>query len=191
MSAPAGPSNRCWTCRKATTSCTSATGSRSSRACAGSSATGEVKSTCGCLDNIEFVKIGDYLQIILPSGRVLYYFRPSVTGNVEIENRQDQVRYWGTNSFNHQWEYIEMYGGKWAQNICEGICRDLLGRAMHELTADGFHMVLSVHDENICDDPPGQLDRFRSTMSSRPAWASIGGGLPVAVDAFEAARYRK
>jgi DNA polymerase len=141
------------------------------------------------LTNIKFVKGDNFLQLILPSGRALFYFHPTVTGGNEgYADRQPQVRYWGTDSFTKQWRQLEMYGGKWAQHACEGVCRDLLGGAMLDLESNGFDMVLSVHDENIAEREAGHMDLFSEIMKRKPDWAE---GLPVDLDTFAARRYRK
>jgi DNA polymerase len=136
------------------------------------------------LRNIKFVMGNHFLQLILPSGRSLYYFHPVV-----IEGDfGDQMFYWGTDSFTKQWSRLSMYGGKWAQHVAEGVCRDLLALSMADLEDEGFDMILSVHDENIAEREPGHTDAFREIMLRQPAWSH---GLPVGVDIFTAERYRK
>ena len=51
-------------------------------------------------------------------------------------------------------------------------------------------MVLSVHDEIVCEVPEGHgsLEEFLHTMRIRPRWA---GNCPVEVDGWEGMRYRK
>ena len=134
------------------------------------------------LGNVQFVKGKNFLQIILPSGRVMYYLHPSV-------DDRGNFKYWGTDSFTKQWMQLSMYGGKWAQNICEGVCRDLLARAMLRLEHEGFDMVLSVHDENIVEyQDDTRVELFNECMLDAPSWAD---GLPIEVDTFIAKRYRK
>ena len=54
----------------------------------------------------------------------------------------------------------------------------------------GYHVVMHVHDEVICDEQPsfGSLDEVVSLMCVVPTWAQ---GLPLNAEGFEADFYKK
>ncbi len=124
---------------------------------------------------------GSWLRIMLPSGRFLVYADPT------INNRGD-ITYMGWH--NKRWIRTKTYGGKLCENVVQAISRDLLGAAIIRLEAEGFPVVLHVHDEVISEVVYGtkRLDRFIELMSTNPPWA---GGLPLKVEGFKAVRYEK
>jgi len=83
------------------------------------------------------------------------------------------------------------YGGMLVENICQGVCRDLLAHAMLELERQGYPVIFHVHDEVICevdDDKSKSVGDVRRIMNAGPEWAD---GFPIESDGFEAERYRK
>ena len=144
---------------------------------------------------IMFKVEGDWLRMRLPSGRKLNYLRPKLTGergvNVWGKNVDNRVvSYMGVDTETRQWRRVNAYGGRWMQNIGEGVARDLLTPAMLELDAMGYGGIGSVHDEYIMelDDGFGSLEEASAVLCRPRTWAA---GLPVAVDGFTATRYRK
>jgi len=62
---------------------------------------------------------------------------------------------------------------------------------MPHIDAAGYQIVLTVHDEIICetpDTPDYTHTALAQMMSTAPAWAQ---GLPLAAAGFETPRYRK
>lgn len=122
-----------------------------------------------------------YAYISLPSGRRLYYAEPEMTA--------DGVRYWGRNIYaGGRWDRVHTYGGKLAENIVQATARDVMAEAMLRLDAVGYKLLLTVHDEIICEDDGHLLSDFKRYMMELPPWAS---GLPVDVEVFQTRRYRK
>ena len=76
------------------------------------------------------------------------------------------------------------------ENAVQSIARDLLVSAMLRLDRAGYPIVLSVHDEAVCEVPEdfGSLDEVREIMCASPDWAA---GCPVTADGWEGRRYRK
>lgn len=73
------------------------------------------------------------------------------------------------------------------ENPTQAIARDLLARSLVRLTADGYPVVLHVHDEVVVDgryDP----DEVARVMCDAPEWAE---GLPLAAKGETLERYRK
>ena len=75
------------------------------------------------------------------------------------------------------------YGGTWTENIVSGIARDILVEAMLRVEAAGYPIVLTVHDEIVCEVPEGfgSIEEFTRLMTRKPAWALE---LPIAASAW-------
>jgi DNA polymerase len=97
----------------------------------------------------------------------------------------------GVNQYSRKWSRLLTYGGKLAENITQGVARDVLASSMAPIEAAGYEIVLTIHDEIIAeapDSPEFNPDHLAGLMSTSPHWA---GGLPLAAEGFEAMRYRK
>lgn len=148
-----------------------------------------------------FRKLGKWLQMRLPSGRIIWYRRPHLRPtDDDLENYDAsgpgvprdkwKITYWGVNSITKQWARETTWGGKILENGVQGLCRDFLAQAKLRLEAAGYPMVLSVHDEAIAEAPEGfgSLDEFKEIMTQVPKW---GTGFPLAAEASEGYRYAK
>lgn len=147
-----------------------------------------------------FRKIGKWLQMRLPSGRMLWYRRPHFRpSDDDLENydagqgvpRQKwKITYWGVNSTTKQWARETTWGGKILENGVQGLCRDFLAGAKLKLEAAGYPMVLSVHDEAIAEvkEGFGSVDEFVAIMTDLPTW---GKGFPLMAEGGEGYRYAK
>ena len=127
---------------------------------------------------------GAWLKIQLPSGRFLCYPSPQVDDS-------GQISYMGVNQYSRQWGRLKTYGGKLFENITQAASRDVLAYNMPAIEADGFEIVLTVHDEDICeapDTPDYNVGRLCDHIATVPEWAE---GLPLAAAGFEGYRYRK
>jgi DNA polymerase len=126
---------------------------------------------------------GAWLRIILPSGHSLCYASPRLEGS--------QITYMGMSPYSRQWKRQKTYGGKFFENICQSLSRDIMGYNMPLAEAEGYDILLTVHDELITEAPdsPEWNDKHLSgLLSSTPEWAT---GFPLAAGGFEAYRYRK
>jgi DNA polymerase len=142
-------------------------------------------------------KLGSWLYMRLPSGRLLAYNSPELRMQDRPWNGPDgkPVRKWGVSFYGvdgetHKWCQQDAYGGLWVQNATQGLCRDLLANAMLKLEASGYPIVLSVHDEIVAEVPEGTGDiaEFRRIMCDLPGWAT---GLPLKAEGWRDRRYRK
>lgn len=124
----------------------------------------------------------NWLRIRLPSGRYLCYPKPAVD--------QDGVLwYYGINQFSRKWSRHATYGGKLVENITQAVARDVMAHGMQEAEARGLPVVLSVHDELVCEaDACYTVGDLVAAMTTPPAWAP---DLPLAASGFETTRYRK
>lgn len=125
-----------------------------------------------------------WLRILMPSGRYLCYPGIQVTD-------ENKLSYNGINQFSRKWCRLKSYGGKLTENLTQAVARDVLAHGMKLAELAGYRVVLSVHDELICetpDSPEFNVHHLASLMSTVPEWAT---GLPLAAAGFETYRYRK
>lgn len=124
---------------------------------------------------VEFQVSGSFLFCRIPSGRQICYPFP------RLEERKAP---WGENVRaltymvwrQKKWVRDSTFGGKLAENIVQGFCRDLLADAL-------------VRFELEC--PAGFLrskESFEEFMCRAPKWAD---GMPIKVEGFTCQRYRK
>lgn len=126
---------------------------------------------------------GMWLRIRLPSGRYLCYPNPVIKDNT--------IFYKGINQYSRKWQAISSYGGKFFENICQAVARDVLASNMPLIEAAGYQIVLTVHDEVICEAPNTSdfnADHLSQLLSTVPPWAT---GLPLSSGGFESLRYKK
>lgn len=144
---------------------------------------------------------GKWLQCRLPSGRIMWYRRPSIKACAKdvaeaIESETDvpqyrwKIHYWGVNGMTKQWEEETTWGGKLLENCVQGMCRDFLAGAMGRLDALGYFIILSVHDEAIAEVARmfGSVKEFLEVMSIVPRWAP---GFPLKAEGGQGPRYAK
>jgi len=132
-----------------------------------------------------------FLICFLPCGRRLYYPWPKIQ-DVETPwgSIKPSITYMGINPYTKKWERIKTYGGKICENVVQAIARDVLVVSMFRLEKAGYRVVLTVHDEIVAEVPDGfgSMAEFDRLMAEPPRWAP---DFPIAVEGFEAVRYRK
>lgn len=133
---------------------------------------------------------GRWFTIILPNKRRLWYYNPRL---FEGKFGRMQLEYEGRdNKKAGVWnQHVATYGGMLTENIVQAISRDLMVCAMIALEKANYPVILTVHDEVICETAIdfGSEQEFKSIMeSSNPIWAK---GLPVSVGTFRKPRYEK
>ena len=148
-------------------------------------------------NKVQYVCNGNFLWCKLPSGRIISYAAPSVgwkTKLVTIDDEQVELNnfglsYWGQK--NGRWLKLDLYGGAQCAHIVSGTARDLLVEAMFAVEAAGYPLILTIHDELLCETPAGfgSLEEFEDIIRrSKPRWAE---GLPLVSKAWENVRYVK
>ena len=152
--------------------------------------------TCG---RLKLRRDGQWLRIRLPSGRVLCYPSPrwepkkivdADTGKT-VDNPNGGLSYVGLNQHSRRWERLRTYGGRLAENCTQATARDVFAEGLKRCEANGYPVVMHVHDEAICETPDTDgysgeaVARFLATP---PDWAE---GLPLAAEGSETKRYRK
>lgn len=110
----------------------------------------------------------EFLVIELPSRRKLYYPKPGL-----VEGPYGpQVVYKGVNQITKKWETIQMYGGKFVENVVQAIARDCLAITLKRVRAMGWTIVFHVHDEVILDvNEAVKLDDVVNIMREPIDWA--------------------
>lgn len=144
-------------------------------------ATPGVTRTCRAL---KIRRDGAWLRIRLPSGRFLCYPSPTLEDG-------GQITYMGINQYSRKWCRLKTYGGKLFENVCQAVARDVLTHNMPQIEAAGYQVVLTVHDEVICEAPDSDefnAEHLSTLLSANPPWAP---DMPLAAGGFEAYRYRK
>ncbi len=135
---------------------------------------------------------GDWGWIVLPSGRPIWMRKPRVD-RVADRWREGktrlQISYLGVDSKTKAWGTRTTYGGSLCESICQGIAACLLQESLHRLEANGYPVILSVHDEVLCEaDERLSEERFDKLMKERPQWAL---DLPVECESHKSKRYGK
>lgn len=76
------------------------------------------------------------------------------------------------------------------ENAVQATARDILRDAMVRLEARGYTIILTVHDEILCEEELGEgtVEEVCALMAEVPTWAK---GLPVRAEGWEGQRYRK
>lgn len=139
---------------------------------------------------------GWWLCMELPSGRVLSY--PGIGVSVTKETDEDgrvntnvRIKYQGENQLTRQWTTLYTHGGKACENLVQALCRDLLAYAMINVERGGYPIVLSVHDELVCETPDTAdytVHDLEKLMCALPEWAE---GFPLVAEGSEMYRYAK
>lgn len=139
---------------------------------------------------------GWWLCMELPSGRILSY--PGIGVSVTKETDEDgrvntnvRIKYQGENQLTRQWTTLYTHGGKACENLVQALCRDLLAYAMINVERGGYPIVLSVHDELVCETPNTAdytVHDLEKLMCALPEWAE---GFPLVAEGSEMYRYAK
>jgi len=131
------------------------------------------------------------VRLPLPSGRLLTYHNPRI---VQRETpwgaMRDTAQVDTLNSVTRQWTSQIVWGGLLTENVVQATARDLMATAMMALEMAAYPVILSVHDEIICEVPDGHgtLEEMIEIMTRVPEWAE---GCPINAEGKEGRRYRK
>jgi DNA polymerase bacteriophage-type len=129
-----------------------------------------------------------FLTATLPSGwQKLWYYAPQL-GRDEKFNKDC----WSYTAIkNGHAVRVKAYGGLLTENVVQALARGLLVSAIGRLERAGMSVVLTVHDEIVCEVPHDAcLEEFESLMATPTTWAK-DMRLPIAVEAWQGDRYRK
>jgi len=132
------------------------------------------------LGRLTFFAGSNYIKIKLPSGRYQYYH------NIKVDSR-------GFSYLNFQRRMrVHLYGGILAENICQGVSRDILTYCMLELDKKKIRTVLHVYDEIVCNiktaGAAGKRKIFEKITNTAPPWLP---DLPLKTEVEIQKRYHK
>jgi DNA polymerase len=129
-----------------------------------------------------------WLNIELPSGRCIRYFKPRA---VPVE-RYGKPAYQISFLTDYHGKVIRetTYGGKLVENIVQGIARDVMREGMFNAEDNGYPVHGTVHDELLTLPPVGQgsVHELEKLVCDLPRWTK---GIPLGSEGFETDRYRK
>jgi len=123
-----------------------------------------------------------FLCCTLPSEREIKYPFPQMVNN--------DLYYSTVSPYAKKSENVKTYGAKLVENIVQGIGRDILVEAMLRLDSNGYKIILTAHDEILCqvNKHGSDLNKFLALMKQTPEWCS---DLPIEVSGWEGQFYKK
>lgn len=138
-----------------------------------------------------FEYFGKQMRIRLPCGRTLFYH--NIRKQHNDDSGYDEIVYESLVKGEARGKSTQrIFGPKAAENICQSICRTLLGRVLAQCKAAGWRVPLHVHDEIIIEAPEARAEEAKTwlerAMSEAPAWAK---GFPLKAEAKIMGRYGK
>ncbi|GAA4827840.1 DNA polymerase [Paenibacillus vulneris] len=124
----------------------------------------------------------------LPSGRSLAYVNPRIKPDPNFD--KDGLVFDGMDQVKKKWMSHRTYGGRLVENLVQAIARDCLAESLIRLDAEGYKIVMHVHDETVLDVPigAGSVEDVTEIMSRPISWAP---GLPLSAAGFECEFYQK
>lgn len=133
----------------------------------------------------------NWLLMFLPSGRPISFYKPRIE-NLETPwgEKRDIITILSINTHTRQWGRNKIIGSSIFQSANQGNARDIMVHGMLNCEAAGYHQIMTVHDELVAlvKNNFGSLEEFYDLVLDMPRWAK---GLPLAVEGYEAERYRK
>lgn len=155
--------------------------------------------------SIGFERVDEWLSMILPNGKRIWYFDPVVKWGMPRwhKPREDEDCANGTCSCKEQprltymaqkegqWKRVSTYGGKLAENATQATCREVLRPAALAAEAAGYPVVLTVYDEVVAEVPVGfgSKEEFKALMvGPHEDWYA---DWPISAEVWEGGRYKK
>lgn len=133
---------------------------------------------------LAFRRVGQWLFVRLPSGRVLSYLNPTI-------DEDGNCTFYGMSQKTQRFERIKTYSGKLAENVTSAAARDVLMHRMPAIEDDGFEIILRVHDEivsEVCEHREDAYLALAAHMATPHEWCK---DLPLAAAGFETKIYRR
>lgn len=122
----------------------------------------------------------------LPSGRAINY------GKTKLVRQNNQTTHQAIVSRNGKRLPMKLWGGVVAENMSQGLARDIFSDMLLRLEAEGIRPIFHVHDEVIieCDEGEAEmvLEKTIGIMSTPPAWIS---DIPLAAEGQILTHYQK
>lgn len=128
-----------------------------------------------------------FLVMKLPSGRCMYYPNPTIKPEFKKYDEEDMQGeenawkrekggYWiDSISFYGQhegiWRRIHTWGSRLFENICQAIGADLLNYGMLCAEAEGYGIMMCIHDQALAESNGKSLDGFIEALCRKQPWA--------------------
>lgn len=140
---------------------------------------------------VEYRLEDGWLTARLPSGRKLYYFDPRQERKEMPWDKTDVRPGWTYRAQKlGKWVTVSAYGGLLTENVVQALARDLLVNAMFNCEANNYPVILTVHDEVVCEVAGADKNVLDTLLCDRPQWARELQ-IPLAADCWTGDRYRK
>lgn len=134
-----------------------------------------------------------FLRLMLPSGRVISWFAPTVEERkAPWGDMVDAVIYLGKPKQGTKWVRQQLIGSSIFQSVVQATARDLLVDAMLRLEKRGWQPVMTIHDQVLAevdeDFTEAEFEEFKTIMTTPPDW---GKEIPLAVEGSMIGHYIK
>jgi len=152
-------------------------------------------------NRVSYYSDTNYLWCALPGGRMMCYSAPELHVTKQLVHRDDgstyerikrSVSYWGVDSETKQWRETYLYGGLQCENIVQAAARDVMVDRMFAAEAEGFPIILTVHDELVTE--PDLQSNYHNDETLQRIMSVVPQhfeGLPLAAAAWQDERYVK
>jgi len=123
---------------------------------------------------------------LLPSGRNIDY------GRIKLVKQNERLSHQAIISRNGKRLPMKLWGGVVAENLSQGLARDVFSDMIVRLEQEGLKLIFHVHDEVIieCDEKEAEsvLEKTIEIMSTPPTWIP---DIPLAAEGQIIQRYQK
>lgn len=135
-------------------------------------------------------KGGKFLEMELPSGHTISYFKPEVQMRSKFGKPTETLTYVHEDPISKQIVRTTTYGGKLLENYVQAVSRDIMVESMFEVRKlPETKINLTIHDEILARVPQYvKLELIEQVMSKQVPWAL---DLPIAVEGWEGLRFKK
>lgn len=124
---------------------------------------------------VSFRKEGEFLTMLLPSSRKIWYHRPRTAKTYRPSDGAEMP----------SWTFMSYQGKKFRRHLSwhgmvtadciQGLSRDLTVHAIKICERENMPVVFSAHDEAVCEVPDGDRDAYavklKQIMEDIPLWA--------------------
>lgn len=122
---------------------------------------------------VEFRKEGDFLTMLLPSKRKIWYHRPRQEKKVNPSNGQEYPA-WSFMSYQgKKFRRLPAWHGLVTADCIQGTARDLIVHSLKRCEKENVPVIFTAHDEIVSEqkDRPGLAVMLKQIMEDIPSWA--------------------
>ena len=163
---------------------------------------------CSAGPFISFQYVDDWLSMIAPDGKRIWYYKAYTRKNVRPhwhkprENEDclvgecdcgytSKIMYMSYKE--GHWKWVSTYGGKFSENATQMTSRQVLKPAVTRAENGGYPVILTVYDEVVSEVPDGfgSQEEFEELLLPQPGDIAYEYGWPISVDAWTGKVYKK